>query len=61
MKHFLLLSCQFFVFPRKILVKSSSFLPVDIYLTKGEIIALASAVLASIYKDLSLFKGTTDK
>jgi len=46
-----------FVFPHNNLVKSYLF-PIAILLARGNIIALAPAVLASIYKDLSLFKKT---
>jgi hypothetical protein len=46
-----------FVFPHKNMVKSSLF-PIAIHLARGIPIALAPAVLASIYKDLSLFKKT---
>jgi len=46
-----------FVFPHKDLVKSSLF-PIAIHLARGIPIALAPAVLASIYKDLTLFKKT---
>ncbi|KAK2383761.1 Aminotransferase, plant mobile domain family protein [Trifolium repens] len=46
-----------FVFPHKILVKTSLF-PIAVHLARGNPIALAPAVLASIYKDLTLFKKT---
>ncbi|GAU20521.1 hypothetical protein TSUD_130790 [Trifolium subterraneum] len=46
-----------FVFPHKSLVKSCLF-PIAIHLARGNTIALAPAVLASLYKDLSLFKKT---
>jgi len=45
------------VFPHKYLLKKSLF-PIAILLARGYPIALAPAVLASIYKDLSLFKKT---
>ena len=45
-----------FVFPNEI-VKSYLF-PIAIHLARGNPIALAPAVLASIYKDLSLLKKT---
>ena len=52
---------SFFVFPnegsRTLLVKISLF-PIAIHLARGNPIALAPAVLASIYKDLTLFKKT---
>jgi len=44
-----------FVFPHNNLVKSYLF-PIAIHLARGNPIALAPAVLANIYKDLSLFK-----
>ncbi|CAJ2669338.1 unnamed protein product [Trifolium pratense] len=46
-----------FVFPHRILVKSCLF-PIAIHLARGNSIALAPAVLASIYRDLTLFKKT---
>ncbi|XP_045822339.1 uncharacterized protein LOC123915241 [Trifolium pratense] len=46
-----------FVFPHKVLVKSCLF-PIAIHLARGNPIALAPAVLASIYRDLTLFKKT---
>lgn len=46
-----------FVFPHKVLLKSCLF-PIAVQLARGNPIALAPAVLASIYKDLSLFKKT---
>jgi len=46
-----------FVFPDRISVKSSLF-PIAILLARGNAIALAPAVLATIYKDLTLFKKT---
>ncbi|CAK8565543.1 unnamed protein product [Lathyrus sativus] len=46
-----------FVFPHKVLVKSCLF-PIAVQLARGNPIALAPAVLATIYKDLSLFKKT---
>ncbi|XP_045822341.1 protein MAIN-LIKE 2-like [Trifolium pratense] len=45
------------VFPHRILVKRSLF-PIDVHLGRGNPIALAPAVLASIYRDLTLFKKT---
>jgi len=44
-----------FVFPHKDLVKSFLF-PIAIHFARGNTIALAPKILASIYKDLSLFK-----
>ncbi|XP_058754858.1 uncharacterized protein LOC131628008 [Vicia villosa] len=46
-----------FVFPHKTIVKSC-FFPIAVQLARGNPIALAPAVLATIYKDLSLFKKT---
>ncbi|KAK2441342.1 serine/threonine-protein phosphatase 7 long form protein [Trifolium repens] len=46
-----------FVFPYRSLVKISLF-PIAIHLARGNPIALGPAVLASLYKDLSLFKKT---
>jgi len=46
-----------FVFPHKDLVKNSLF-PIAIHLARGNSIALATAVLASVFKDLSLFNKT---
>ncbi|XP_045822340.1 uncharacterized protein LOC123915242 [Trifolium pratense] len=46
-----------FVFPHLSLVKSCLF-PIAIHLARGNPIALAPAVLASLYKDLSFFKKT---
>ncbi|CAI8596559.1 unnamed protein product [Vicia faba] len=46
-----------FVFPHRVLVKSCLF-PIAVQLARGNPIALAPAVLASIYKDLSFFKKT---
>jgi len=46
-----------FVFPHKLLVKLSLF-PIAVHLARGNPIAFAPAVLASIYKDLRLFKKT---
>lgn len=43
-----------FVFPRSI---SKQFFPIAIHLARGTRIALAPAVLASIYRDLTLLKG----
>ncbi|KAK2387313.1 serine/threonine-protein phosphatase 7 long form protein [Trifolium repens] len=45
-----------FVFPDRYSVVKSSLFPVAIHLARGNRIALAPAVLASLYKDLSLFK-----
>ncbi|XP_073224879.1 uncharacterized protein [Cicer arietinum] len=45
-----------FVFPHKLNLVKSSLFPVAIHLARGNQIALAPAVLASLYKDLSLFK-----
>lgn len=47
-----------FVFPHKDLVKSFLFPIAPIHLARGNIVALAPKKLASIYKDLSLFKKT---
>jgi len=46
-----------FVHPYKSRVVNSSLFPVAIHLARGNPIALAPAVLASLYKDLSLFKN----
>jgi len=46
-----------YVFPHKALVKKSLF-PIAVHLASGNPIALAPAILASIYKDLTLFKKT---
>ncbi|KAK2387270.1 serine/threonine-protein phosphatase 7 long form protein [Trifolium repens] len=46
-----------FVFPHYYLVKSCVF-PIAVHLARGNPIALAPAVLASLYKDLSFFKKT---
>lgn len=46
-----------FVFPHNSLVKRSLF-PIAVQLARGNPIALAPAVLASIYKDLGVFKET---
>ncbi|XP_024634659.1 uncharacterized protein [Medicago truncatula] len=46
-----------YVFPHLNLVKSCLF-PIAVHLARGNPIALAPAVLASLYKDLSLFKKT---
>jgi len=46
-----------FVFPHSNLLKSSLF-SIAIHLARGNPIALAPAVLASLYKDLTLFKKT---
>ncbi|KAK2441330.1 serine/threonine-protein phosphatase 7 long form protein [Trifolium repens] len=47
-----------FVFPHKYLLLKSSLFPIAIHLARGNTIALAPAVLASIYKDSSVFKET---
>jgi hypothetical protein len=47
-----------FVFPYKSYVVNSSLFPIAIHLARGNPIALAPAILASIYKDLCLFKKT---
>ncbi|CAL5202156.1 unnamed protein product [Lathyrus oleraceus] len=47
-----------FVFPHKSMLVKSSMFPLAIHLARGNPVALAPAVLASIYKDLSLFKKT---
>ncbi|CAJ2639716.1 unnamed protein product [Trifolium pratense] len=48
-----------YVFPHKFCVKNCLF-SIAVHLARGNSIALAPAVLASIYKDLSLFKKTID-
>ncbi|XP_045822351.1 protein MAIN-LIKE 2-like [Trifolium pratense] len=48
-----------FVFPYKSYVVNSSLFPIAIHLARGNPIALAPAILASIYKDLCLFKKTS--
>ena len=47
-----------FVFPRKNSMVKSCLFPIAIHLARGNSIALGPAVLASIYKDLTLFKKT---
>jgi len=47
-----------FVFPHKNYLVKSSFFPIAVHLARGNPIALGPAVLASIYKDLTLFKKT---
>ncbi|XP_050877137.1 uncharacterized protein LOC127080889 [Lathyrus oleraceus] len=47
-----------FVFPHKSKLVKTSLFPISIHLARGNPIALAPAVLASIYKDLSFFKKT---
>jgi len=47
-----------FVFPHKYSLVKSCLFPIAIHLARGNPIALAPAVLASIYNDLSLFKKT---
>ncbi|CAJ2646618.1 unnamed protein product [Trifolium pratense] len=49
-----------FVFPHKSMVVKSCLFPIAVHLARGNPIALAPAVLASLYKDLSLFKKTID-
>jgi len=49
---------SYFVFPSKCMLVKSSLFPIAIHLARGNSIALAPAVLASIYKDLSVFKKT---
>jgi len=45
-----------FVFPHKNMLVKSCLFPIAIHLARGNTIALAPTVLASIYNDLSLFK-----
>ena len=45
-----------FVFPDRYFTVKSSLFPIAIHLARGNTIALAPAVLASLYNDLSLFK-----
>ncbi|KAK2387266.1 serine/threonine-protein phosphatase 7 long form protein [Trifolium repens] len=47
-----------FVFPHKRMFVKKSLFPIAIHLARGNNIALAPAVLASIYRDLTLFKKT---
>ncbi|KAK2441320.1 serine/threonine-protein phosphatase 7 long form protein [Trifolium repens] len=47
-----------FVFPSKYFLLKSSMFPIAVHLARGNPIALAPAVLASIYSDLTLFKKT---
>ncbi|XP_058782321.1 uncharacterized protein LOC131656691 [Vicia villosa] len=47
-----------FVFPYKSRLLKCSLFPISIHLARGNPIALAPAVLATIYKELSLFKKT---
>ncbi|XP_050877132.1 protein MAIN-LIKE 2-like [Lathyrus oleraceus] len=47
-----------FVFPHKSKLVKTSLFPIVIHLARGNPIALAPAVLASIYKDLNLLKKT---
>ncbi|XP_045822344.1 uncharacterized protein LOC123915247 [Trifolium pratense] len=47
-----------FVFPHKYHLVKSCLFPIAVHLARGNPIALAPAVLASIYKDLTLFKKT---
>jgi len=55
---FLVTWLSLFVFPNKYSFVKSYFFPIAVHLARGNSIALAPAVLASIYKDLSLFKKT---
>jgi len=47
-----------FVFPNRYSLVKSSLFPIAIHLARGNPISLAPAVLASLYKDLRLFKNT---
>ena len=47
-----------FVFPHKYSLVKSSLFPIVVHLARGNPISLAPAVLASLYKDLRLFKNT---
>ncbi|WJX55765.1 hypothetical protein P8452_41498 [Trifolium repens] len=49
-----------FVFPHKSFVVKSYLFPIAVRLARGSLIALAPAVLASLYKDLGLFKKKID-
>ncbi|KAK2387291.1 serine/threonine-protein phosphatase 7 long form protein [Trifolium repens] len=55
---FLVTWLSFFVFPHKYHAVQSFLFPIAIHLARGNTIALAPAVLACLYKDLSLFKET---
>jgi len=48
-----------FVFRHKLLVKLSLF-PIAVHLARGNPVAFAPSVLASIYNDLGVFKKTVD-
>ncbi|XP_058788193.1 uncharacterized protein LOC131662426 [Vicia villosa] len=53
---FLVTWLSVFVFPHKYNLVKSCLFPIAVHLTRGNRIALAPAVLASLYNDLSLFK-----
>ncbi|XP_045822343.1 uncharacterized protein LOC123915246 [Trifolium pratense] len=55
---FLVTWLSFFVFPHKRNNVKSCLFPIAVHLARGNPIALAPAVLASLYKDLSFFKKT---
>ncbi|XP_058788194.1 uncharacterized protein LOC131662427 [Vicia villosa] len=55
---FLVTWLSIFVFPHKYYVVKTCLFPIAVHLARGNTIALAPAVLASLYKDLSLFKET---
>ncbi|CAK8565544.1 unnamed protein product [Lathyrus sativus] len=55
---FLVTWLSIFVFPHKYKLVKSCLFPIAVHLARGNPIALAPAVLASLYKDLSLFKET---
>ncbi|CAI8596556.1 unnamed protein product [Vicia faba] len=55
---FLVTWLSIFVFPHKYNVVKSCLFPIAVLLARGNPIALAPSVLASLYKDLTLFKET---
>ena len=55
---FLVTWLSLFVFPHKYSFVKTSFFPIAVHLSRGNSIALAPAVLATIYKDLTLFNKT---
>ncbi|CAK8565546.1 unnamed protein product [Lathyrus sativus] len=55
---FLVTWLSIFVFPHKYNLVKSCLFPIAIHLARGNRIALAPAVLASLYNDLNLFKET---
>jgi hypothetical protein len=55
---FLVTWLSIFVFPYRVNKVNSRLFPIAVHLARGNPIALAPAVLASLYKDLSFFKKT---